>query len=106
MVEADFSGDYVNAENTQEGDILTIVGEATYAKIANRASGAVRDVLNVPIENNGKKKIYTPSMETGKRLIKAFGKETSAWVGKKLQAHIVNYKSFGVTKQTIDCTTL
>ena len=106
MVEADFSGDYINAENTQESDILTIVGEGTYNKIANRVTGAVKEVLNIPVELNGKKKIYTPSMETGKRLIKAFGKETNDWVGKKLQAHIVNYKSFGVTKQTIDCTPL
>ena len=106
MVEADFSGDYINAENTQEGDILMIDGEAVYAKIANRVTGAIKEVLNIPVLNNGKKKTYTPSMETGKRLIKAFGKETSAWIGKKLQAHIVNYKSFGVTKQTIDCTTL
>jgi hypothetical protein len=106
MVEADFSGDYVNADNTNEGDILTIVGEADYATITHRASGKTKDVLNIPVENNGKKKIYTPSMETGKMLIKTFGKETKEWVGKKLQAHIVNYKAFGVTKKAVDCTPL
>lgn len=106
MTEADFSGDYINADNTNEADILTIVGEANYATITNRSSGRVKDVLNIPVENNGKNKIYTPSMEAGKLLVKTWGKETKDWIGKKLQAHIVNYKAFGVTKKAVDTTPL
>ena len=103
MTEADFSGDYINVENTQDKDILEIVGEAVYADITNKQTGQVRKVLNIPVSNQGKLKTYTPGMEAGKALIKAFSKETKAWIGKKVQANVINYKSFGVTKQTIDC---
>lgn len=102
MVEADFSGDYCNAENTQDGDILTIVAEATYGEIT-RQTGEVKKVLNVPVAINGVNKIYTPSRDCGKAMVKSFGKDTKDWIGKKIQAKLVNYKSFGITKQTIDC---
>jgi hypothetical protein len=105
MVEADFSGDYVNVENTQQGDIMEIVSEAKYEEFTKK-DGSVKTILNIPVLVNGKNKIYSPSRDAGRALVKAFGKETKEWIGHKLQAEILNYKSFGITKQMIECKPL
>lgn len=105
MVEADFSGDYVNIENTKAGDILTITGEGAWVEITMK-DGRVKNVLNIPVINNGVAKIFTPSRDCGKAMIAKWGKDTLKWVNQKLQAAIVKYKSFGVTKEMIDCAPL
>ena len=105
MVEADFSGDYINTENTHKGDILTIVGEAKPVELVKK-DGSVKLVWNIPVENNGLKKIYTPSRDSGKAIVKAWGKETISWIGHKLQADTISYKSFGETKQMIEALPL
>jgi hypothetical protein len=104
MVIADFSGDYVNAENTAENDILTICGPSEYVGIEK--DGKKRLVLNVPVSINGLNKTYSPSKETGKKMVSAWGVETSDWIGKKLTAKHVEYESFGETKTGIECVPL
>ena len=103
MVEADFSGNFVNPENTKEGDILEILGEGAYEEKENAVTKKKYRMLNIPVSVNGGRELtFTPSMDCGKRLVKAWGKDTKDWVGKKGQAIIVNYKSFGQTKQAIE----
>lgn len=104
MVEADFSGDYINTENTQEADILEIIGEGSFNEIEK--DGKIRKILNIPVRVNGKEKIYSPSRESGKKLVKAWGSDTKNWINKKVQAHVVNYKSFGETKQAIEVSVM
>ena len=109
MAEADFSGDYVNADNTSKGDILHIVGIPVYANIEIKqkdGSTKVRRVVNMKINNGGIEKTYTPDPESGKKMVKAWGKEMDTWVDKKLVADVVSYKSFGQTKQTIETAPL
>ena len=100
MVEADFSGDYLNSENAKQDDIGEIIGEGNYVEIEK--DGKVRRILNIPVLVNNKKKIYSPSRESGKKLIKAFGNNTVKWIGTKFKIDLVAYKSFGETKQTIE----
>lgn len=99
MVETDFSGDFLNAENTQEGDIAEIVGEGEYKELEK--AGVKKKILNLPVQVNGANKIWSPFAEDGKKFQKAYGKDTKSWVGKKGTISHVKYKSFGETKTTI-----
>lgn len=102
MVEADFSGNFVNAENTQENDIIEIIGEGEYEENESRTGTKYRS-LNIPVKvNGGRELIFTPSMDCGKKLVLAWGKETKGWIGKKGKAKIYNYKSYGITKQGVE----
>ena len=93
MTETDFSGVYLNADNAKQGDIVEIIGEGEYEK--KERDGKSITIFNMPVRINGKDKIYSPGMESGKRLQKAFGNDSKNWVGKKFAVQIVNYKSFG-----------
>jgi len=96
MVETDFSGNFVNAENTKDGDVMEMLDEG---KFEEKDWGKI---LNINVEVNGLKKIYSPSRDTGKRFQKAWGRDSKNWIGKKAKAFIVNYKSFGNTKQAVE----
>jgi hypothetical protein len=100
MVIADFSGDFLNAENTSQGSIVKIIAEGTYQEIERM--GKTKTVLNIPVEVDGKIKTYTPSMESGKKFIKAWGADTVKWIGCQFTINIVNYKSFGETKKAVE----
>jgi hypothetical protein len=96
MVEADFSGDFLNPENAKENDIITITGEGEYATIETKEKK--KRVLNIPIEINSDNKIWTPWTEEGKLWVNKYGKDTKMWVGKKGQVKHVRYMSYGTTK--------
>lgn len=83
MVEADFGGDFLNYDSTKDGDIFVITGEGEYGEL--EFQGKKKRVLNIPVELNGRGLTYTPGMKAGKALVKAFGKETKSWVGKRVQ---------------------
>ncbi len=100
MVIADFSGDFLNCENTNDKDIAEIIGEGENAEIEFK--DRKKTVLNIPVSCNGRKKIFTPSAETGKKFVKEWGNNTSNWIGKKFQINHVMYKSFGETKKKIE----
>tara|TARA_Y100000310_G_C20517210_1_gene731787 strand:+ start:582 stop:959 length:378 start_codon:yes stop_codon:yes gene_type:complete len=97
MVEADFSGNFLNTENAKEGDVIEITGEGSYE---DKDWGKV---LNVPVKCNELEKIYSPSRETGKKFIAAWGSNTTEWIGKKASVKHVNYKSFGESKIGLEC---
>ena len=103
MVEADFSGNFVNDENAKEGDVLEIIGEGEYEEKENSTTGKKFRVLNIPCKiNGGRDLIFTPSIDCGKRLVAAWGKETKAWIGKKGQVKHYRYKAFGETKTGVE----
>ena len=84
MVEADFSGNYVNPENTKNGDIMEIIGEGDYEEKEAR-DGKKYKALNIPVRVNDRELIFSPNMDCGKALVKAWGKETKDWIGKKVK---------------------
>ena len=99
MVQADFSGDFVNIENVKDGDIGRITADAEYKDI--NKDGKIRKVLNVPVNINGKEKIYSPSNDDGKQIVKAFGSETKNWIGQQLKFYSYKYNSYGTKKDAI-----
>lgn len=100
MVEADFSGEYLNADNAKVDDIIVIVGKPT-VELKQGKTGAYT-ATNVPIEINKKPKTYTPSRESGQRMVDAWGKEMDDWVGKKAKIKHVDKSAFGTTKTYIE----
>ena len=102
MVEVDFSGNYWNEDNVKTGEIGVIVGEGAMEQKTNPNTKEVFEMLNLPVEVNGKTRDWTPSNACGKILVKAFGKDTAKWIGKKVKADIVSYTSFGEKKKRVD----
>jgi len=96
MVIADFSGSYLNNDTAKENDVCTIIGEGAYRE--HNYEGKITKSLDIPVRNGIKELIYTPKMDAGKKLVKAFGSDTLKWVNKQFKVHIVRTKSFGAVK--------
>jgi hypothetical protein len=77
----DFSGDYLNYDGTEDGDMVTILteGKVEYNETLKK------EMFNIDVEHNQKKKVYSPSNKAGKTLQDAFGKDTKNWIGKQFQ---------------------
>ena len=80
-MEVDFSGDFINFKSTKDGDIMIIIdeGKLEYNEILKK------EMFNIGVEMNGKKKIYSPTNEAGRLLQIKFGKDSKDWLGKKIQ---------------------
>ena len=110
MPEFDFSGNFVNVDNVDDEDLLTIVAvpypeEKESAQQKELVNGALKAkkymVLNMPVELNGLSKIYTPDPKTGLRFQEAWGKDYSKWIGKQFSVKIEKYKAFGAEKERV-----
>ena len=100
MVEADFSGDYLNADNTLDGDEIVVKGEGEFNTLDR--DGKTKELLNIPVEVKGKTKTWTPLTQDGKDWVSKFGKDTKAWIGHIGKVSHVKYKSYGQTKIGIE----
>ena len=93
-------GDYLNAKNCSDGDIVEVIGEGIIGSIEK--NGKSKKVLNLPVSNNGHEFIYTPGFKSLKALQTIFnGVETKAWKGKKFQVQIREIESFGKEQKVI-----
>ena len=77
----DFSGDFINYDSTQDGDIATILdeGEVEYNEILKK------DMFNLKVKLGEKVKVFSPSNTAGRALQGAFGKDSKDWKYKKFQ---------------------
>jgi hypothetical protein len=110
MPEFDFSGAFVNVDNVDDEDILTVVAvptpeEKESAQQKELINGVLKPkrymVLNMPVELNGSNKTYTPDPKTGLRFQAAWGKDYSKLVGKQFSVKIEAYKAFGADKERV-----
>ena len=107
MVEADFSGSYLNADNCKDKDAGSIAvfegkDDCAYYEEKKSMKGTTYRQMNICIDINGKKLIFSPGMLNGKELVKAWGRDTKKWIGKKLQAVHVAYQSPQGRKTKVD----
>ena len=93
MAEADFGGDYLNFDNTQDDDIVTITSKPD-PNAELEYNGKKKRVTNMDVEVNGKKLVYTPANKAGKLMVKCWGKEMDSWVGKQFKIQHVEDKMF------------
>lgn len=94
MVDADFSGNFTNPLNCRNEDIGIVLNEGAYEEKTN-LRGQKYKQLNIGVEVNGKQLIHSPRMAEGQRLVKAWGKDTKAWIGKKFKCKIITAFSLG-----------
>ena len=87
-MQIDFSGDFLNYEGTKDGDIVTILdeGKVEYNETLKK------ELFNLGVEVNGKKKTYSPNNTAGKTLQEAFGMDSKDWVGKQFEVLHVDKK--------------
>ena len=88
MVLTDFSGDYLNYDGTNDGDIVTIMdeGKVEYNEILKK------DMFNIGVELNMKRKTYSPNNKAGQALQQAFGMDSKDWVGKQFTIFHIDKK--------------
>jgi hypothetical protein len=84
----DFSGDFLNYEGTEDGDIVTILSEG---KVEFNET-LKKELFNILVEHNQKQKTYSPNNTSGKVLQEAFGKDSKEWVGKQFEVLHVDKK--------------
>lgn len=84
----DFSGDYLNIDSTQDGDIVEILDEG---KVEFNET-LKKDLFNIHVKLNDKVKTYSPSNKAGRSLQEAFGEDSSNWIGKKFQVLHIDKK--------------
>lgn len=81
MVVPDFSGDFLNYDGTKDGDVITITGKGR----VEYNETLKKDMFNVEVEHNQKKKTYSPNNKAGQTLQEAFGMDADGWVGKQFE---------------------
>lgn len=89
MVEVDFSGNFLNADNCKANDIGAIVDEGELKEKSK--NGNTWNQLTVSVEVNEKKYSHSFRSSEGKRFQEVYGKDTKDWVGKKFKIIFVPY---------------
>jgi hypothetical protein len=84
----DFSGDFLNYEATKDGDIVTILSEGR----VEYNETLKKELCNIEVEHNQKKKTYSPNNTAGLSLQVAFGMDSKNWIGKQFEILHVDKK--------------
>lgn len=84
----DFSGDFLNFESTNDGDIIEIIdeGKTEFNNILKKT------MFNIQVKKGDKVMTWSPSNKIGKILQKSFGEDTKNWMGRKIQIFHVEDK--------------
>jgi len=96
----ELSGDYLKAEDVKGGEIVTFRDAGVGAELTS-PEGKVKKVINFKIELGDKAKSYTPNRTALELFVKAWGKDTSVWIGKQFKINLVKVNVFGTLKDSI-----
>ena len=100
MVEADFSGNYLNSDNAIDDSLWVIVSKP---KVEEKTGEyGTYNETTMDVESEGKKKIYAPSRESGNKMVVSWGKEMDNWLSKKFNIRHVLKQVKGETKTYIE----
>lgn len=77
----DFTGDFLNFKGTKDGEQFVILSEGAYVP----SVALKKDMFELSVEHNGKKKIWSPNNAAGQKLQDAYGMDTKEWVGKVVE---------------------
>jgi hypothetical protein len=89
MVEVDFSGNYLSADNCKPNDIGTFTDEGKYEEKSR--NGKTWKQLSITVDINQKQYTHTFRSTEGKRFQDTFGKDTKTWIGKQFTVTFVPY---------------
>jgi hypothetical protein len=88
MVQVDFSGDFLNYDSSQDGDICTILNEC---KLVYNET-LKKDMWDMEVEHNKKTKTFSPNNKSGNALVDAFGKDSKDWIGQQFEVVHIDKK--------------
>lgn len=89
MVEVDFSGNFLNADNCKADDMGIFIDEG---KLEERSkNGKTWNQLIITVELAEKKYSHSFRSAEGKRFQEVFGKDTKDWIGKKFKIVFIPY---------------
>jgi hypothetical protein len=77
----DFSGDFLNFESSNDGDIVEILDEG----VDEYNDTLKKDIYNIKVKKGDKVMKYSPNNEAGRMLQQAFGKDSKDWIGCKFE---------------------
>ena len=89
MVEVNFSGNFLSAENCKANDVGVFVDEGTLNERSK--NGKTWNQLSISVEVGEKKYNHSFRSSEGKRFQEAYGKETKNWIGKKFKITFIPY---------------
>ena len=93
---------FLNDKSAKDGDVVEIISEGVIENKEDPATHRKYRVLNLPVRINGKNEVvYSPNTDALPILQKAWGMNSSSWIGKKFSVKIYPKMSFGVTKMAI-----
>jgi len=95
-----FAGNFLKAEDCKGGEICIITDEGEITELTS-PEGKVKSVLNIPVNVNGKEKIFTPNKSNGDVLVNAYGADTKAWIGQAFKIELAKVRVFGKVKDGI-----
>jgi hypothetical protein len=84
----DFSGDFLNYDSTQDGDIIEIMDEG---KVEFNET-LKKNMFNLHVKKGDKVLTWSPNNSSGRLLQEAFGKDSTGWIGKKISILHVDKK--------------
>lgn len=99
-MKVNFGGNYLNADTAKDGDICEITAPGEEVEIT--VQGKTKKVPNIPVKLNGERElIYSPGAKAGKKLVDAWGDETTEWVGRKFLVKIVTLEIGGKEQSVV-----
>ena len=90
---------YLSASDVKDGDVLTFsdCGEL----LEKDFQGEAKTVLEIGVEVNGIKKLYTPNGTSYKKIAEKLGPDTEEWVGKQAKLAVVKMNIAGNMKSVL-----
>ena len=90
---------YLSASDVKDGDVLTFTdcGEL----VEKDFQGESKTVLEIGVEVNGIKKLYTPNGTSYKKIAEKLGPDTEDWVNKQAKLSVVKMNVAGNMKSVL-----
>lgn len=88
------SENYLNAKNSDAGDIITFQDEGEKTELTQK-DGQVKQVYNFKVTKNSKDNlVYTPNIKALALFVNSWGKDSKHWIGKsfKIRKVTMEYK--------------
>lgn len=95
---------WLKADEVKVGDIITIMDEGefvTSSKFTNPKTGEPKKDFMVKIDISGREADMTINSTKRKALVKAFGKDSKDWVGKKCATEVANVMVGEAMRKTV-----
>ena len=90
---------YLKAEDVIEGSVIEIKDEGSYQE--REFKGEAKTVFEITANYNGVDYLYSMNPKTQVLWVKAFGKDTVKWIGKKGRSSIVQQNIYGQIKKVL-----